>query len=160
MAEHPNVAIVRNAYESFAKGDLDGALADLADDCVFHFGGEGPTSGDHKGREAIAAALIKNFELTAGNWALGIRGIYADDDHAAVVIHNGEPSRRRRSRWMRCTSSVFATARCSTCGTCPRTSRPTTTFSTASSRRARQARAAALAQINAPGDVSDRPIHV
>ena len=87
MAEHPNVAIVRNAYESFAKGDLDGALADLADDCVFHFGGDGPNSGDHKGREAITAALIKNFELTAGTQALDIRGIYADDDHAAVVLH-------------------------------------------------------------------------
>jgi ketosteroid isomerase-like protein len=86
MAEHPNVAIVRNAYESFAKGDLDGALVDLADDCVFHFGGDGPNSGDHKGREAIAAALIKNFELTAGNSALDVRGIRADDDHAAVVL--------------------------------------------------------------------------
>ena len=64
MADHPNVTIVRNAYDSFAKGDLDGALADLADDCVFHFGGDGPNSGDHKGREAITAALIKNFELT------------------------------------------------------------------------------------------------
>ena len=87
MAEHHNVAIARNAYESFAKGDLDGALTDLAEDCVFHFGGDGPNSGDHKGREAIAAALIKNFELTAGKWALDIRGIYADDDHAAVVLH-------------------------------------------------------------------------
>src|SRR3954453_15370609 len=85
MAEHPNVAIVRNAYESFAKGDLDGALVDLADDCVFHFGGDGPNSGDHKGREAITAALIKNFELTAGTQALDIKGIYADENHAAGV---------------------------------------------------------------------------
>jgi uncharacterized protein len=61
-------------------------LVDLADDCVFHFGGDGPNSGDHKGREAIAAALIKNFELTAGNWALDVRGIHVDDDHAAVVL--------------------------------------------------------------------------
>ncbi len=74
MAEHPNVAIVRSAYESFNKGDLDGALADLADDCVFHFGGDGPNSGDHKGREAITAALIKNFELTAGTQALDDQG--------------------------------------------------------------------------------------
>jgi uncharacterized protein len=87
MAEHPNVAVVRNAYESFTKGDLDGALADLADDCVFHFGGDGPNSGDHKGREAITAALIKNFELTAGTQALDVKGIFADDDHAAVVLH-------------------------------------------------------------------------
>lgn len=87
MAEHPNVAKVRNAYEAFAKGDLDAALADLADDCVFHFGGDGPNSGDHKGREAITAALVSNFELTAGTQALDIKGIYADDLHAAVVVH-------------------------------------------------------------------------
>jgi ketosteroid isomerase-like protein len=87
MAEHPNVATVRNAYECFAKGDLEGALADMADDCVFHFGGDGPNSGDHKGREAIAAALIKNFELTGGVWALDIKGIYANEQHAAVVLH-------------------------------------------------------------------------
>ena len=87
MAEHPNVAVVRNAYDSFAKGDLEGAMADMTDDSVFHFGGDGPNSGDHKGREAIAAALIKNFELTAGKWALDVTGIYADDDHAAVVLH-------------------------------------------------------------------------
>jgi ketosteroid isomerase-like protein len=87
MAEHPNVAMVRSAYEAFAKGDLDGALANLADDSVFHFGGDGPNSGDHKGREAITAALIQNFELTAGTQSLDIKGIYADDDHAAVVLH-------------------------------------------------------------------------
>lgn len=87
MAEHPNVAIVRSAYEAFAKGDLDGALANLADDCVFHFGGDGPNSGDHKGREAISVALIHNFELTAGTQTLDIKGIYADDNHAAVVLH-------------------------------------------------------------------------
>jgi ketosteroid isomerase-like protein len=87
MAEHPNVATVRKAYEAFNKGDLDGALADLADDCVFHFGGDGPNSGDHKGRDAITAALVKNFELTAGTQALEVRGVYATDDHAAVILH-------------------------------------------------------------------------
>ncbi len=87
MAEHPNVAVVRNAYEAFGRGDLEGALRDLADDCVFHFGGDGPNSGDHKGKDAITAALIANFELTAGTQALDIRSIYADDDRAVVVLH-------------------------------------------------------------------------
>lgn len=86
MAEHPNVATIRSAYESFSKGDLEGALADVADDRTFHFGGEGPNSGDHQGREAIAAALIKNFELTGGTQALEVKSIFANDDHAAVVI--------------------------------------------------------------------------
>jgi hypothetical protein len=98
MAEHPNVAIVRNAYESFAKGDLDGALADLADDCVFHFGGDGPNSGDHKGREAITAALIKNFELTAGTQALDIKGIRRRRPRRRGPPRDGQPSRRRVDR--------------------------------------------------------------
>ena len=86
MAEHPNVATVRNAYDAFGRGDLEGALADLSDDCVFHFGGDGPNSGDHKGRDAITAALVSNFELTAGTQALDIKGVYADDDRAVVVV--------------------------------------------------------------------------
>ena len=40
-----------------------------------------------RGSASITAALIKNFELTAGTQALDVRGIYADDDHAAVVLH-------------------------------------------------------------------------
>ena len=87
MSEHPNVVRVRSAYAAFGNGDLEGALADLADDAVFHFSGEGPNSGDHKGKEAITAALVHNFELTAGTQALDIKGIFADDLHAAVVLH-------------------------------------------------------------------------
>ena len=87
MSEHANVARVRSAYAAFGNGDLEGALADLADDAVFHFSGEGPNSGDHKGKEAITAALVHNFELTAGTQALDIKGIFADDLHAAVVLH-------------------------------------------------------------------------
>jgi ketosteroid isomerase-like protein len=86
MAEHPNVARVRAAYAAFDKSDLNGALADLAVDAVFHFTGDGPNSGDHKGREAIEAALITNFELTGGTQKLDIHTIFADDQHAVVSM--------------------------------------------------------------------------
>jgi uncharacterized protein len=86
MAQHPNEARVRDAYAAFAKGDLDGALADLADDAVFHFNGAGPISGDHKGRETIERALIAAFTLTGGTQVLDIHGVFADDDHAVVAL--------------------------------------------------------------------------
>jgi hypothetical protein len=86
MAEHPNVARVRDAYGAFAKGDLNAALVDLADDAVFHFKGEGVLSGDHKGRAAIEKALIGGFELTGGTQKFDISGVFADDRHAAVVL--------------------------------------------------------------------------
>ena len=87
MAEHPNVGRVRDAYAAFARADLDNALKDLADDCVFHFGGHGPNSGDHQGRAAIEQALIHNFTLTGGTQTLDIKAIFANDQHATVVLH-------------------------------------------------------------------------
>ncbi|HEY4396703.1 MAG TPA: nuclear transport factor 2 family protein [Acidimicrobiia bacterium] len=86
MSEHPNVAVVRAAYAAFDKSDLNRALADLAVDAVFHFTGDGPNSGDHKGREAIEAALIRNYELTGGTQKLDIHSIFADDKHAIVTM--------------------------------------------------------------------------
>lgn len=87
MGEHANVARVRDAYAAFAKADLDGALHDLAEGAVFHFRGEGPNSGDHKGRAAIEKALITAFELTGGTQELDIKSVFADDEHAVVILH-------------------------------------------------------------------------
>ena len=87
MAEHPNVQRIRDAYAAFSAGDLPAALKDLAPDAVFHFGGQGALSGDHKGVDAISAALIGTFETTAGTQRLDISGVYADDHHGVVVLH-------------------------------------------------------------------------
>ena len=87
MGEHANVQKVQSAYDAFMAGDLNAALEDLADDAVFHFTGEGPNSGDHHGRADIEKALIHNFELTNGTQRLDIKGVYADDEHAVVVLH-------------------------------------------------------------------------
>lgn len=87
MSQHANVQRVRDAYDAFARADLDGALKDLADDAVFHFGGEGPLSGHKKGRPEIEKTLIAVFELTGGTQKLEIQHIFADDDHAVVSLH-------------------------------------------------------------------------
>jgi hypothetical protein len=86
VAEHPNVARVRDAYTAFTSADLDGALQDLAENAVFHFRGEGPNSGDHRGRAEIEQALLAAFELTGGTQKLDIKSVFADDDHAVVVL--------------------------------------------------------------------------
>jgi ketosteroid isomerase-like protein len=87
MAEHPNVQRIRDAYAAFSAGDLTAALKDLAPKAVFHFGGQGPLSGDKTGVDDISAALIGVFELTAGTQKLDIANIYADDHHGVVILH-------------------------------------------------------------------------
>jgi uncharacterized protein len=86
MAEHANVQRIRDAYSAFSAGDLTEALKDLAPDAVFHFNGEGPNSGDHKGGDAISAALIDIFELTNGTQVLDIKNVFADDRHGVVAL--------------------------------------------------------------------------
>jgi ketosteroid isomerase-like protein len=86
MAEHPNAARVRDAYAAYATGDLETALADLAKDCVFHLRGTGPLSGDAEGVDEIAKRLIGSFELTGGTQKFDIKGFYADEEHAVVVL--------------------------------------------------------------------------
>jgi uncharacterized protein len=86
MAEHPNVKRLREVYAAFDNADLSGALANLADDAVFHVKGDGPNSGDRKGREAIEAVLIGRYELTGGAHKFEVRDIFADGDHGVVVV--------------------------------------------------------------------------
>ena len=86
MAEHLNVQKVRDAYTAFGEGNLPEALKNLAPEAVFHIGGSGPFSGDHVGVDNISTALIGVFELTAGTQKLDISSIFADDDHAVVVM--------------------------------------------------------------------------
>jgi ketosteroid isomerase-like protein len=87
MSEHANVQKVRDAYEAFSRLDLPTALKDLAPDAVFHFNGTGPTSGDHRGTDEITAALGAAFEISGGTQKLEVSSVFADDQHAVVVIH-------------------------------------------------------------------------
>ncbi len=53
MAEHPNAEPIRRSFEAFAKGDMAGMKAMVAEDTVWHIPGRGPLAGDHQGRDAV-----------------------------------------------------------------------------------------------------------
>ena len=61
---------------------------------MFHFTGEGPNSGDHRGRDDIEAALITNFELTGGTQKLDIHSISGLTKYAVRTgLTTAEPDR-------------------------------------------------------------------
>jgi ketosteroid isomerase-like protein len=86
MAEHQNVQKIRDMYAAFAAGDLSSALKDLAPAGILHFRGSGPLSGKRMGVDNIKAALVGGYVLTAGTRKFDISSIYADDQHAVVVM--------------------------------------------------------------------------
>jgi ketosteroid isomerase-like protein len=87
MSEHSNVTKVRGAYAAFSALDLPAALKDLSPNATFRFNGLGPLSGHHNGVDDITAVLIGTFEFTGGTQKLDVSGVFGDDLHAVVNIH-------------------------------------------------------------------------
>ncbi|MCP9209252.1 nuclear transport factor 2 family protein [Streptomyces cucumeris] len=52
MAEHPDCALVRRAFEAFIRGDMDTLSTFMTSDVVHHVPGDNTMSGHHKGLEA------------------------------------------------------------------------------------------------------------
>ena len=87
MSPHPNVETIRRMYAAFGSGDLPAVLGALSPDAVFHVGGSGPLSGDHNGHDAITNVLVQLVTITGSTISLDVGGIYADDHHGVVVLH-------------------------------------------------------------------------
>ena len=86
MAEHPNVARIRDGYAAFAKGDF-AVLNDLfAEDLVWHNGGRNQLSGDYRGRDAVYGSFGKLAEVTEGSFHLDLHAVFADDEHGAALV--------------------------------------------------------------------------
>ena len=85
MAEHPNVAALRDVYDAFGKGDLETVRRQWTDDITFHVKGLSSLDGDYRGPDAVIGFFGKLMEATGGTFRLDIHTILADDEHAAVL---------------------------------------------------------------------------
>jgi ketosteroid isomerase-like protein len=105
MAEHQNAKLVRKGYEAFGTGDMDTVNALFADDIVWHEGGNGPLSGDYKGKDQVFALFGKLFELTEGTFKIEVHDVLANDEHAVALL-NLSASRKGQS-WSGTSADVF-----------------------------------------------------
>jgi len=87
MAEHPNAALVRRLFEAFDRRDIAAINDAIAEDAVWCFPGEkGALAGEHHGREAILAFLLKVGTLTTGTFHLELLDITANHDRAVALF--------------------------------------------------------------------------
>jgi uncharacterized protein len=85
MAEHPNVTLIRGAYDAFGKGDI-AALDDVfTEDIRWHEPGRNQLAGDYEGRAAVYELFGRLMTLTEGSFRIDLRAVLADDDHAVAV---------------------------------------------------------------------------
>ena len=86
MAQHPNVGLLRNGYEAFAKGDM-ATIRDLwSEDIVWHVPGNNLLAGEHRGRDAVFAAVAKLAQLSGGTLSVELHDVLANDEHAVALI--------------------------------------------------------------------------
>ncbi len=96
MAEHPNAAIIRSAYEALEKGDVAAFAALLDDDIVWHESTPG-FAGDYHGRDETLAMLGRVFQETGVEFSrVDIHDLLANDDHT-VILHSTTLSRNGRA---------------------------------------------------------------
>jgi ketosteroid isomerase-like protein len=84
MAEHRNTGRVREALDAFDGGDFDTMRSFLAEDIVWHVGGDHPLSGDYRGRDEVLEYCARARELTAGTLRGEPLGILTNERHAGV----------------------------------------------------------------------------
>ena len=85
MAEHPNVARIRDGYAAFARGDF-AVLNDLfAEDLLWHVNGRSQFAGDYRGREAVFGFFGKLMEVTEGSLHIDLHAVFADDEHGVAL---------------------------------------------------------------------------
>jgi uncharacterized protein len=86
MAEHPNVARIRDGYVAFAKGDFAGLNELFAEDLLWHEVGRNQLAGDYRGRDAVYGFFGKLMQVTEGTFHLDVHSILADDEHAVALV--------------------------------------------------------------------------
>jgi hypothetical protein len=96
-AQHANVQQARRAYEAFDKGDMATVSELLADDIVWHVGGNGPLAGDYKGKDAVFGFFGKLMQLTGGTFKLKVHDILANDEHSVTLVR--ETAEKDGKKW-------------------------------------------------------------
>ena len=93
MREHPNAARIRDMFEAFRAADVEAIRALIPEDAVWRFPGRhGQLAGEHRGRDAIFAFLLKVQSLTGGTFHLELLDVVAND-RWAIALFRGHATR-------------------------------------------------------------------
>jgi uncharacterized protein len=80
--EHPNVAIARESFAAMERGDMQWLADHLADDVVWHVGGNSRAAGEYRGKETV---LQLTAAATGGSSKLDIHDVLANDEHTVLL---------------------------------------------------------------------------
>jgi uncharacterized protein len=80
--EHPNAKLARESFAAMQRGDTQWMSDHLADDVVWHVGGNSKVSGEMRGKDTV---LQMTTAATGGEGNIDIHDILASDDHTVIL---------------------------------------------------------------------------
>lgn len=84
--EHPNVALVRQGFEAFDRGDMSWMDQHMSDDIVWHVGGNSKWAGSYRGKEAVLDLFARQTQAMGGMPPrTDVHDILGNDQHVVVL---------------------------------------------------------------------------
>jgi uncharacterized protein len=80
-----NAAVIRKAYDDFARGNVPAVFAVFDAAITWHVPGHGPLSGNFMGHDAIADFFRRTMELSGGTFSIDVHNVLAEDDLVVVL---------------------------------------------------------------------------
>ena len=81
--EHPNVTLAREGFQATQRGDTAWMDQHLADDVVWHVGGNSKWAGAYRGKEQVLAFFARQAQ--AAPPSVDIHDILGNDEHVVVL---------------------------------------------------------------------------
>jgi ketosteroid isomerase-like protein len=92
-----NAALISSGYDAFARGDLQGVFAVLAENTLWHIPGRGPLARDYHGHAEVLGFFQHFMELSNGTFRIQVDDILAKGDR--VVVLCTESAQRGDRSW-------------------------------------------------------------
>ena len=83
--EHPNVTLVKEGFAAFERGDMGWMDQHMADDVVWHVGGNSKWAGAYEGKAKVLEYFGRQAQAMTGPPTSDIHDIVGSDDHVVVL---------------------------------------------------------------------------
>ncbi len=80
--EHPNVALARESFAAMQRGDTQWLSDHLADDVVWHVGGNSRAAGEYRGKDSV---IQMSSAAVGGESTIDAHDVLANDDHTVLL---------------------------------------------------------------------------
>jgi ketosteroid isomerase-like protein len=85
-SEHPNAQLVREGFAAFDRGDMEWMGQHLAENVVWHIGGNSKWSGTYEGQQQVLELFARQAQAMGGQPpSLDIHDVLGGDDHVVVL---------------------------------------------------------------------------